>query len=227
MSSRRRLEAVQVGAVSIPFSIAERWVREYTSESNKTATNPYSYPAYDLFEQERDDPYRLSDADLLAPVLLNVSISVRSYYGLQAARGVLEEALANDDLSIPLAEIDDSVRIAAMVKPLYTVLDDGLLWGIGGTKLSKILHRKRPESIVLHDKWVRKCYVGEGLAVPVAKKRSRADYMVAITEAIGRDVREQPDAFMELGKAVGGPGKLSNIRLLDILAWRSRGNAPG
>ena len=226
MSSRRSVEAVQVGAISIPFSTAERWVREYTSESNKTAANPYSYPAYDLYEKEQSDPRRVSDADLLAPVLLNVSISVRSYYALQAVRGLLEEALANDHLDFPLAEIGDRAIIAAMVKPLYAVLDGNLLWGMGATKLSKILHRKRPESIVLHDKWVRKCYVGEGLAVPLAKKRSWSDYMVAITEAIGRDVREQPDAFMELGKAVGGPGKLSNIRLLDILAWRSRGNAP-
>jgi len=58
--------------------------------------------------------------------------------------------------------------------PLYAVLD-GLAakpWGVEGTTLSKVLHRKRPQSLVLHDRWVRACYVGGDGPVPRAQERS-------------------------------------------------------
>jgi hypothetical protein len=105
----------------------------------------------------------------------------------------LEAGLANDDLGVPLAEIDDPARVAAMVKPLYAVLDDpqGRPWNVHATTLSKVLHRKRPKSIVLHDKWVNTCYVGGNGPVKRVRDRSWADYMVAITLAIGQDIRTQ------------------------------------
>jgi hypothetical protein len=54
--------------------------------------------------------------------------------------------------------------------------------------------------------------------------RSWADDMVAITTAIGSDIRTQPEAFRLLDAATSSPGQLSPVRLLDILAWTSRGS---
>lgn len=219
---------VRIGGVSVPLATAQRWVGEYTSVQNASAANPYAYPAYDRYERERNDPRRLRDADLLAPGLLNVPVKIRSYYDLQRIRADLEAGLANDDLGVALAEIDDPVRVAAMVKPLYRVLDDPQRrpWNVNATTLSKVLHRKRPNSLVLHDKWVNACYVGANGPVERVQNRSWADYMVEITRAIGYDIRTQREAFNLLDEATSAPGELTHVRILDILAWKSKGATP-
>jgi hypothetical protein len=219
---------VRIGGVQIHLDTAEQWVRDYTdAAANSTRSAPYAYPAYDEYNSEHNDPHRLTDADLLAPVLLNVGLSIRSFYGLQRLRDRLEDGLANNDLRRPLAEIEDLRCISAMVKPLYGVLDDpgAKPWGVEGTTLSKVLHRKASQSLVLHDRWVRACYVGDDSPVPFARSRTWADYMTAITAAISEDIRTQPAAFARLDAATGKPGRLSHVRLLDILAWKSRGES--
>jgi hypothetical protein len=225
MNSTKAAQRITVGNVVVPLEKARQWVRDYTDPMNAVATRPYAYPAYDMYEHCRNDPTTLSDADLLAPGLLNVPLKIRSYYGLQRIRSLLESGLANSDLEIPLAEADDTGRIAATVRPLYEVLDDPSLkpWNVNATTRSKILHRKRPQSLVLHDRWVNACYVSADGPVHLARKRSWADYMTAITVAIGNDIRNQRSAFDELAEATSAPGSLSHVRLLDIIAWTSRG----
>lgn len=215
---------IRVGVVSIPLARAQGWVRQYTAEDVKAA-KPYAYPAYDRFDAEGNDPTRLTDGDLLAPGMLNVPVKIDTFYDLAAVRGQLEAALANDDLALPLADVDDTVRVEHMVKPLYAVLDDPSRRprGAKATTLSKVLHRKRPQSVVLHDRWVQECYAGPGRTVPYDKSRSWSDYMVAITLAIQHDVKTQRDAWAALDAVTPRPGELSYIRLLDIVAWTSKG----
>lgn len=222
-----RSEQIRVGKVRVQLDRAVAWVAEYTSPERTKSRNPYSYPAYDDFEKDHNEPSRLTDADLLAPGLLNVPVKVRSYYGLLRIKPRLERALANQDLEVALQEIDSPACIIDMVKPLYDVLDDPdeKPWGVNGTTLSKVLHRKRPQSLVLHDRWVRACYVGKDAPIPKDKSRSWADYMAAITLAIRDDLRDQPDHFTVLDKATSRPGRLSPVRLLDIVAWKSKGDS--
>ena len=125
-------QPLRVGKVIVPLDEARGWVRRYTDPAEISSKKPYAYPAYDKYERDSNDPEKLSDADLLAPGLLNVPIKIRSYYELRRIRPQLDAALANSDLALPLAEIDDPDRIAAMVKPLYAVLDDphGRPWRI-------------------------------------------------------------------------------------------------
>lgn len=218
---------IRVGNVSVPLDTAVAWVAEYTSPERATSRRPYSYPAYDEFEKDQNEPSRLTDADLLAPGLLNVPVKVRSYYGLLRIRPRLERALAHPQLGVPLEGIDNPAHIAEFVKPLYDVLDDPheKPWGVNGTTLSKVLHRKRPQSVVLHDRWVRSCYVGKGAPVPKDKSRSWADYMAALTLAIRDDLRAQVEQFKILDEATSCPGRLSAVRLLDIVAWTSKGKS--
>jgi hypothetical protein len=232
-------ESVQVGGVRVPLDTACAWVSEYTdAEANRSGKHPYAYPAYDTYQGgPGTDGSRgsgapaggvsrvvLSDGDLLAPVLLNVPVKIRSFYGLQRVRGQLEEALAHPDLAVPLVSITDPERVRAMVAPLYTVLDgQDRPWRVKATTLSKVLHRKRPQSVVLHDKWLRACYVGDGRPVPPAERRTWAEYMGEITIAVGNDLRTQPEAFTAIEAAVNPTATLSRVRLLDILAWKSQG----
>lgn len=153
---------------------------------------------------------------------------------LQSARAmtdmfeaVLEEALRHPGLERPLDEAD-AATVTATVAPLYAVLDDPTTkpWNANATTLSKVLHRKRPHALVLHDRWVQACYLGDGGPVPRAEERSWADYMTAITTAIGHDIRTQRSAFEALDAATSTPGELTPVRLLDILAWMSQGETP-
>jgi hypothetical protein len=80
MTSSVRPGRIRIGGVSVPIGTALQWVTDYTNVENTTAPNPYAYPAYDHYDRERNDPRRLSDADLIAPGLLNVPVKIRSYY---------------------------------------------------------------------------------------------------------------------------------------------------
>lgn len=227
--SYEALATISVGHVQIPLETAIKWVRLYTDEvENRSRLKPYAFPAYDRYNASQNDPARITDADLLAPALLNVGSSIRSYYGLQQIRPRLEDALGHDGLAQPLASIEDNRCIEALVKPLYEVLDDPKArpWGLRATTLSKILHRKRPQFLVLHDTWVKSCYFGPKKPVLPVKGRSPSGYMVAITKAIGEDIRKQENLFEKLDEASHCPGELSHVRLIDILAWASRGNSP-
>lgn len=220
---------VHVGRVTIPLQTAVDWIGVYTDAAKNVASDqPFAFPAYDRYDGGTTVPDHLTDADLLAPGLLNVPVKVRSFYGLQRVRGRLEDALGLEVLGVPLAQVRSTDELAAAVRALYAVLDDPTTrpWGVGGTTLSKVLHRKRPDSVVLHDRWVRACYVGDDAPVPKVQGRSWADYMVLITNAVRADIADQPEAFSILEKAVAGPGLLSHARLLDILAWNSKGDAP-
>jgi hypothetical protein len=215
---------VRVGRFEIQLELACDWVGKYTDAGrNRTATDPYAYPAYDVFDADLNDPAVLLDADLLAPGLLNVPVSIRSFYGLQSIRDALQRLLSRAELASPLAGISDEV-IADLVGPFYALLDDSKTkpWGVGGTTLSKVLHRKRPNSIGLHDRWVHACYVGEGAPVPRAETRSWADYMTLVAQAMAADLRDPPGQFSTLRRASHAEPTLSDLRVLDILAW-SRG----
>lgn len=220
---------VRIGRVVITLDTASTWIRHYTNDArNMVSERPFAFPAYDHYDGGTTEPGRLTDGDLLAPGLLNVPVKIRSFYGLQRVRAQLEEALRRPILEKPLADVEDSEELRQAVRALYEVLDDPISspWGVGGTTLSKVLHRKRPHSVVLHDRWVHACYVGDDAPVPRAKSRTWADYMVLITDAIKHDITSQSDAFAILRAAAGDRGRLSDVRLLDILAWNSKGDAP-
>ncbi len=72
----------------------------------RTTSRASSSPAYDRYDSGNKEPDRLNDADLLAPVLLNVRLSVRSFYGLQRVRAQLEEGWAHPDLALPLEQLN-------------------------------------------------------------------------------------------------------------------------
>jgi hypothetical protein len=220
---------IRIGRVAIPLETASSWISDYTDAANNVVSeSPYAFPAYDCYDGGTTEPDRLTDGDLLAPGLLNVPVKIRSFYGLQRVRSRLEQALRHPVLEKPLADVEDPEELARAVRALYEVLDDPTArpWGVGGTTLSKVLHRKRPHSVVLHDRWVRACYIGDDAPVPRAKDRSWADYMVLITNAIREDIAGQPEAFGALEAVAGEPGHFSHVRLLDILAWSSHGDAP-
>jgi len=193
---------VMIGKFEVSMERAVGWIASYTdADLNKTSVRPYAFPAYDQNNSVANQATVLVDADFLAPGLLNVPVKIRSFYALQRIRSELEAGLESPELAQPLAELGDA-RIGVLVGRLYSVLDDPEMKpvGVNATTLSKVLHRKRPASLALHDKWVRACYVGTDRAaqVPRAKHRSWAEYMTLVSRAMANDLRSQDRQFSGL-----------------------------
>jgi hypothetical protein len=89
-----------------------------------------------------------------------------------------------------------------------------------------VLHRKRPESLALHDRWVQACYLGDRAPVPRSKGRSWAEYMTLVSQAMATDLRDQADQFSTLQHASQAEPALTDLRLLDILAWNAGRQSP-
>ncbi|SCX56514.1 hypothetical protein SAMN03159343_3436 [Klenkia marina] len=223
MTARTATE-LRVGDKTVDLAKAEVWVSKYTdAEANRRAKAAYAFPAYDKYMADAD-PDHLVDADLLAPALLNVGLSIRSFYGLQNITDQLEEHLRAIPVDLCLQNAGpDTIR--ELVGPLYVLLDSprDRPWGVRETTLSKVLHRKRPHFLVLHDKQVQNCYRGM-LHIPT-KGRSSADYMIELSSAVARDLRDQSSAWDRLELAVGEEGPISRVRLIDIIAWRVGGRS--
>jgi hypothetical protein len=218
--STREPHLLRIGGLRVPIRKAEAWVAAYTTADLNPKT-PYAYPAYDRYQGGSGRPDVLDDADLLAPVLLNVAISIRSFYALQLCRPELQKALSREELATPLAHLADD-QIADLVGEAFAILDrPDALPGVGATKLSKVLHRKRPAAIPLHDRWVRACYVADGFPVLRAKHRTYRTYMTLLAQAMRRDLLEQPGQFAALRSASGAEPALTDLRLLDIVAWHA------
>lgn len=152
------VEQVRVGALHIPLLKASSWVASYVdAEKSRTSTHPFAYPAYDHFVSGSREN-ELNYGDLLAPALLNVRPSISTFLGLQAIRGYLEEGLVHTAPSVTLASAIEQGDLHQRMDAFVGILDGDRPRGIKLTTLTKILHRKRPGFMPLHDKFVAACY---------------------------------------------------------------------
>ncbi|GAA3598780.1 hypothetical protein GCM10022223_12700 [Kineosporia mesophila] len=201
--------ALRIGRFSVSVAKAETWVRQYTAERTRPV---YAYPAYDGYrESERTGP--LEDADLLAPVLLNVRPTLESYYWLQSRLPVLNEALDRIPRDASVHDTDLN-----LLEPLFAVLDDNTRWGVQMTTLAKVLHRKRPGFIPLWDNQVRACYLGTDAPLQRVPSRSRGQFAVAVATAMRDDLAAAAPAWEALATIASEPAT-TPLRVLDIVAW--------
>jgi hypothetical protein len=149
----RETEATRDGTVKIGGAILLRSEAFSAAEKYLSGNGTYAYPAYDGFESQAD-PNRLTDGELLAPILLNVRPTIRAYYSLQSTRPELENWLDTVDVDQRLDAQD--VDLAHLGR-LFGVLDKGLP-DVRGTTLAKVMHRKRPHFIPLYDEMVRRLH---------------------------------------------------------------------
>jgi len=206
-----------IGNRTVALDTAIEWVRDYTS-TPANPKKPYAYPAYDTYDTGASD--LLVDADLLAPVLLNVRLSIAGYESLQRMTAMLNEKLAH---IAPDASILDTSPLKS-VGGLYTPLDERPRpHGIKGTTLSKVLHRKRPGFIPLFDREVRACYAeihgGTPARIPPDRSRSWSEYMGLIADEIRNDLLASRSGWDEVASANKGDHPITTLRCFDIVAW--------
>ncbi|MFF2937067.1 DUF6308 family protein [Streptomyces mirabilis] len=216
---------VRVGGRSVEFEVAARWVRSYFDESaNRAAAaakggKPFAYPAYDRMATG-SGPDELNDGDFLAPLLLNAGPTIAAVYSLQAVRPVLEAGLAAIPQDLTLQTAVARGRHGPLLQGLIGVLDaPGKVPGIGLTKLTKVLHRKRPLFVPLFDQQVKACYYSTHVNYPMhpAPGRPEAVFFSTLAECMTRDIEEQPEQWEAM--AAQAPDDVSLLRILDVVAW--------
>ena len=180
-------------------------------------TKAWAYPAYDAYQMgAASGP--LTDADLLAPVLLNVQhLGLDLYYRLQQELPVWQAVLDTlaPDASLARASQADLTLIGRM----FAGIDDGRLTGAKQTIVTKILHRKRPALIPLYDDQISNCYIkGDDAPVPQVKGRAKADFMPLFCAAVQRDLVSQLPFWETVAALAPGP-PITPLRALDIVGW--------
>lgn len=209
---RRKMTTLTVGGASISVDEATDLVGTYVA--NKTRT--WAYPAYDAYPGHPGA--ELGRADLLAPALLNAGQNpIETYYGFETLLQPLNAGLARLDLTTTLAAAGDDTIDA--IAQLYGVLDTTKPKHISLTKLSKVLHRKRPGLLPLYDRNIRACYVHIGRApVPLDRNRSWTELSRVWVRALQEDLTDHLSEWTTLAELAPGPA-ISPLRALDIVGW--------
>lgn len=208
---------LQVGGERIEFDKALAFASRYLTNSGGL----WAYPAYDSYPGHPGAD--VGRADLLAVSLLHAHQKpVATYYSLEALLPVLNARLADPALRGSLADAEQST-VDALAR-LFGILDDYKTNQVGLTKLSKVLHRKRPELIPLYDENIRVCYMRNGL-IPRAKNRSWKEFSLLLLPAIRHDLVSQMDRWLEIAALASGPA-ITPLRALDIIGWHLGGQKP-
>jgi hypothetical protein len=205
---------VRIGGIEVDRALALESARGYLSRRDR-----FGYPAYDSFGSE-GGPWRISDADLVAPVLLNAEMNSRTFYALEGIRDHLERWLVGVPLDARLVEAGSAEL--AQLGELFSVLDsDDLPVKARGSILAKVMHRKRPAFIPLYDRFVDYCYRGvAGAPIPVDRKRGWRAFLPLLGQAIIDDLEANSAFFTEVAALADGP-VITPLRALDIVAWHA------
>ncbi len=116
------MRTLKIGGMVVDRGEALKHARRYLTDGAG-----WAYPAYDGYERDRAlGPLR--DADLLAPVLLNVSrMKIKTYEALQGKRARLDEQLARIPVDLDLVDADDDDL--EVLGEMFALLDDTGVWG--------------------------------------------------------------------------------------------------
>lgn len=211
------MSVVRVGGRSWSSDEASAFVKRYLT----TPRENWAYPAYDAYPGAPTD--LVGPQDLFAPELLNAGLSLRAYYAFLDALEEVNERLAHVPTAVDLATAkpDDIAAVAHVIG----VLDHPRIAGVKLTKLSKVLHRKRPRIFPLYDEHIRRCYQdGPGAPVPPAKDRLWESFATLWLEAVRVDLSTQTESWEELAALTPAAGpSITPLRALDIVGWRLGG----
>ncbi|MGP4033840.1 DUF6308 family protein [Pseudarthrobacter sp. 1C304] len=206
-------EIIRVGGASAGFDEAFAWASRYITNQDQT----YSYPAYDAYPGACSDT--VGPQDLLAPALLNAGHNpVRSYYTLEGLLDEINEKLSHPAMTGTLTDASDETIGA--IASLFGILDEVSTPGVKLTKLSKVLHRKRPDLIPLYDPHIWRCYVGSGPESPLPRDKARSweQFSLLWLPAVQKDLRDQADTWERIAGLATKP-PITSLRALDMVGW--------
>jgi hypothetical protein len=160
--------------------------------------------------------------DTLAVALLNAGQNpLTTQYTFTDLLGDINDKLADKRLTGSLAEASDSTLEA--IAELFGVLDrKDPTPGVRLTKLSKVLHLKRPDLIPLYDNNIWRCYAKLGTPrVKPEKGRSWKDFALAWLPEVRQDLQKGLQHWQDMASLAPAKGPVPTpLRVLDMVAWR-------
>ena len=208
--SRSEREDLNELAALYSAKIRDLLIRQDIGELLRDYLNPEGPYAATTFDDLRGNATGAFGAeDFLALGFLDTPLKAATYRQFSGRAEAINDLLAKIDDKRPLWELDDSTYAAA--DSLWRALLE--LDGVGVTRASKLMARKRPRLIPILDRRVREFFDGrtEEFWWPLA---------LALRE---EDLRR---GLVELRSEVGA-GTLSELRILDIAIWMGERNPPG
>ena len=170
------------------------------------------YSAYDA--DESPGPASFDERDLRRANRGGARISAAEIAAILERRGEIERALREIQPDASLAGATSSIPWIPLTQ-LFDAFAD--IRGVGFSKMTKALHKKRPALIPMLDSVVQAYLTGDDRATPSSSFGERA---TALVRSYKRDVDRNRAVLREIQRELESRDhQLSEVRILDLLIW--------
>ena len=162
-----------------------------------------AYSGYD--EYETSGPFTFDEADLRLANRGGARISAAQIGAILERRRQIERALRKIEPTASLAAATSAIPWLLLTQR-----------GVGFSKMTKALHKKRPALIPLLDSVVEAYLTSDGLET----SGSFGERATALVRDYKRDLDRNKSALRELQRELARRGyRLTEVRILDLLIW--------
>jgi len=170
-----------------------------------------AYSGYD--EYETSGPFTFDEADLRLANRGGARISAAQISAILERRRQIERALRKIEPTASLAAATSAIPWLLLTQ-LFDAFAD--IRGVGFSKMTKALHKKRPALIPLLDSVVEAYLTSDGLET----SGSFGERATALVRDYKRDLDRNKSALRELQRELVRRGyRLTEVRILDLLIW--------
>jgi hypothetical protein len=185
--------------VENPLGLALEFLEAYSGYEGADASGPFSFDESDLRRANRGGA-RISAAEIGA---------------ILERRSPIERALRRVRPDASLADGTSSIPWLALTR-LFDAFAD--IRGIGFSKMTKALHKKRPALIPMLDSVVQSYLTTDGPEPPA--EGSFGMRAVALVRSYKRDLDRNRSGLQEIQQELASRGyRLTEVRILDLLIW--------
>jgi hypothetical protein len=181
------------------LELALEFLEAYRSLESDVSSGPASFDESDLRRANRGGA-RISAAEIAA---------------ILERRGEIERALGQLDPDASLMDATSSIPWASLTR-LFDAFAD--IHGVGFSKMTKALHRKRPALIPMLDSVVQE-YLTRDLP-RTSSPASFGERATALVRSYKQDLDRNRSALQEIQRALARREyQLTEVRILDLLIW--------
>jgi hypothetical protein len=185
--------------VERPLELALEFLAAYSGYEAYNSSGPASFDESDLRLANRGGA-RISAAEMAA---------------ILERRGEIERALRNVHPDTSLAEATGSIPWIPLTR-LFDAFAD--IRGVGFSKMTKALHRKRPALIPMLDSVVQAYLTSDDPGTPLAG--SFGERATALVRSYKRDLDLNRSVLHEVKRELASRTyRLTEVRILDLLIW--------
>jgi hypothetical protein len=174
-----------------------------------------SYSSYEAYDSSSSGPASFDERDLRLANRGGARISAAEIAAILERRGEIERALRNVHPDASLVDAPSSIPWLPLTR-LFDAFAD--IRGIGFSKMTKALHRKRPALIPILDSVVQSYLTRDDSGT--RSPGSFGERSTALVRSYKQDLDRNRSALHELQQELASRSyRLSEVRILDLLIW--------